>query len=284
VAKNSKQLHDFREGSDGNRYLHILKLAILQWRRFRIRQLQQMKRTATDLAILARLDKEIEHADIFRNEKWFIETTPAKMPRLTDFVTMQRAQDILQKQSQPPDKTYDNKFGILSPPSSVAPELAYWREQCDLREVGLALAYFDIDNFKQNFNTPYTEKVIDRNCLPVIMRRIDSHVFKHGSAFHEGGDEFVILLPNVEKDYAITFMAKLRTDMPKLEFPAIQARATISIGICHVAPDSFLTDDEIQQKANDAKKYAKDNGGKNCIVTHDGNDYHQDQLKVVKSG
>ena len=40
---------------------------------------------------------------------------------------------------------------------------------------------------------------------------------------------------------------------------------TVSIGICEVAPDSFLTNREVEHAANGAKNYAKKNG-KNCIA------------------
>jgi diguanylate cyclase (GGDEF)-like protein len=148
--------------------------------------------------------------------------------------------------------------------------------------VGLALAYFDIDNFKRDFNTPYTETAVDRDCLPVIMQAIEAHVFKHGSSIHEGGDEFVILMPNATKEYAIAFMDELRCKQPTLLFRNIKARVTISIGLCHVEADCFLTDLEIRMKANAAKKYAKEQGGKNCIATYAGEEYSESQLHKVR--
>jgi diguanylate cyclase (GGDEF)-like protein len=151
-----------------------------------------------------------------------------------------------------------------------------------LREVGLALAYFDIDNFKRDFNEPYTETVIDKVCLPKIMRAIEAHCFYHGLAYSEGGDEFIVLLPNTDKDHAIDFMDRLRIQLPELEFPLVASEVTVSIGVCHIEPNAPLTDAEVRQAANEAKKYAKKKGGKNCIVTYEGDEYTPEELVKVR--
>ena len=172
----------------------------------------------------------------------------------------------------PPKKEFDSKFGILSPSSSVMPELEYWREQCDLRGVGLALAYMDIDNFKAEFNSKYTETVVDLECLPAILRHLEAHAFKHGVAFHEGGDEFILLLPNVEKEEAIESLDRLRISVSKMTFHSIKSIVTFSIGMCYVGqPDCPLSDAEIRLLANKAKQSAKAKEGKNCIVSTDVN-------------
>jgi diguanylate cyclase (GGDEF)-like protein len=268
----------------------FLKRCILYVRRKEVSEVETLKKKVRDPGIFSELDNRISVADMFRNDDWFIQTTPEKMPRLTDYVTMQHAERIEARmrtgqglpETEEPEKEYDSKFGILRAPDSVDRELAYWRHKCELRETPLALVYLDIDNFKSEFNR-YTETVVDRNCLPVIMREIEAHVFYHGLAYHEGGDEFVILLPNAQKDDAIEFMNRLRLKLPNLPpFVGVPAKARISIGICHFHPDCLLTDAEVRQKANDAKKYAKEKGGKDCIVTYRGERYTEDELSVEK--
>jgi diguanylate cyclase (GGDEF)-like protein len=268
--------------------LPLLKRCILEYRRSRVRELEILIEKATDLEILASLDREMSLTEMFQDIEWFRETAPVRTPRLTDWMTLKRAEEIIASgvyggkgRAFLPAKTFDDKFGVLAPSSSVAPELEYRRNQCDLREVGLALAYFDIDNFKTQFNI-HTETLVDRNCLPVIMRAIEAQVFYHGSAYHEGGDEFIILLPNVEKKDAIQFMDRLRQKLPTLTFVTIRAQARISIGICHVLPDSQLTDHEVRLKANEAKRHARTKGGKDCIVTYGADKYTEDELIVVK--
>jgi diguanylate cyclase (GGDEF)-like protein len=273
-----------------NDLLPYLKRCILFYRRKHVREIQEKRRTARDLEIIDHLEKEIQSTGMFDDEKWFKETLPIRQPRLTDYITLQHAESVLADLSRGgalmhlpklPKQVYHEKFGILAPSSSLASEMDYWRTQCELREVGLALAYFDIDNFKKEFNC-HTETVVDRNCLPVILAAVEAHVFFHGRAYHVGGDEFIVLLPNTDKEHAIEFMDRLRSRLPMLPFVGVPAVARISIGICHVQADCPLTDAEIEQKANDAKQYAKNQGGKDCIVTYRGERYTKDELEVVR--
>jgi diguanylate cyclase (GGDEF)-like protein len=245
---------------------------------------------ATDPEILAALNRHVTALDKYQNADWYRQTTAIRLPRLTDFMTLRRAEAILGDENRTgtygrprlPQKVYDDKFGILSPPSSVGPDLEYWRDECDLRGIGFALAYFDIDNFKRDFNERYSETMVDHNCLPVIMRKIESHAFYHGIAYHEGGDEFIFLLPNADEAYTVEFLDKLRIDMPTITFQGVDSKATVSIGICCVPPDSPLTDTEIRMKANAAKKFAKREGSKNCIVVSDGNEWTQGGFRLVR--
>jgi diguanylate cyclase (GGDEF)-like protein len=250
--------------------------------------MQARMATATDLEIISNLEKQIEGTGIFDNERWFIETSPVRTPRLTDYVTLKHAEkvwaaDALFGRDRPkrPKKRFDDKFGILAPPSSLHPEFDYWRHECELREVGLALCYFDIDNFKAHFNV-HTETLVDRNCLPVLLRAVEAHVFHHGQAYHIGGDEFIILLPNTDKQSAVDFMDRLRLKLPQLKFVGIPSTAHISVGICHVSPECPLTNAEIEQKANDAKRHAKTAAGKNCIVTYRGDAYTEAELERIR--
>lgn len=268
--------------------LPYLKRCVLYYRRKHVAAMQTKLAHAVDLSLIASYEQSIKAVDACIGDHWFIETDPIRMPRLTDFVTLRYAEQLIerygvgpgQQATKSPAKEYDDKFGILSPASRLHPVLKYWREQCDLREVGLALAYFDIDNFKRDFNS-FTETVVDRNCLPVILRAVEAHCFYHAEAFHVGGDEIIVLLPNVDKQHAVDFMDRLRLHLPTLTYVGVPSKAHISVGVCHVPPDCWLTDAEIEQKANDAKSYAKKEGGKNCVVTYQGKWYYQNELEVA---
>jgi diguanylate cyclase (GGDEF)-like protein len=250
--------------------LPLLKRSYLFWRRNYVRMVQARKNNVIDIAFNEAMDDEVKKANTLEATKSLRNITPAPMLRLTDFFTLQRAESILTKRNQlrkQPGKNLDDKFGILSPSRDVKPELEYWREQCDLRGIGLALAYMDVDDFKKNFNSKYGENLIDLVCLPVIMRHLEAAVFNHGSAFREGGDEFIVILPNVDLDHAIGFLDDLRIGVQQLEFQNVSANATFSIGVCHVDQDSSWTDAEMIEKANGGKMLAKKDYGKNCIVS-----------------
>lgn len=114
------------------------------------------------------------------------------------------------------------------------------------------------------------------------MRAIESHCFIHAEAFHVGGDEFIVMMPNTTKEDAITFMDRLRLKLPTLNYIGVPSKAYISIGLIHVTPDCPCTDLELELKANNAKRHAKTKGGKNCIVTYKGERFVEEELEIVR--
>ncbi len=119
------------------------------------------------------------------------------------------------------------------------------------------------------FNTAHGETTVDRNLLPRFMQTLESHVYHHGFAYRQGGDEYLVLLPSLSKELAIDFLDELRRTLAAVKYPEIQGTPTVSIGACLAGPDCPLTDRELRDRANDAKKFAKENG-KNCIATYEG--------------
>ncbi len=55
--------------------------------------------------------------------------------------------------------------------------------------------------------------------------------------------------------------------MASLEYRGIEGRTRVSIGLCTLDPDSFLTNREAEDRANGAKRYAKAQG-KNRIASY----------------
>ena len=55
----------------------------------------------------------------------------------------------------------------------------------------------------------------------------------------------------------------------------------MSVGLVTAGPACFLTDREIQERANRAKDFAKESG-KNCIATYRGDGYRPEDLHVVR--
>jgi diguanylate cyclase (GGDEF)-like protein len=141
------------------------------------------------------------------------------------------------------------------------------------------VAFTDIDDFKA-LNTRYTESVVDRDLLPKIMRTIEVHVYSHGWAYRFGGDEYLLLLPNMDLKVAGDFLQTLQERLGSLEFQGIHERIAFSIGLCLVTPDSFLTDREVQEKANRAMQHAKQ-VSKNCIATFKGEFFGDEDLYVM---
>lgn len=209
----------------------------------------------------------------------FREWKPAKLPRITDYLTLECIQGLADAIPHLPPRKFDEKFGILCSPNLISSDLPYYRDQCDLRDVSLVAAFLDIDDFK-DFNTNHTETAVDAYLLPRLMALLERHVYGHGHAYRLGGDEYFVLLPNADAALAARLLAGFQAELESTEFPPIKERATVSIGICPVDGDCFLTDIEVLEKANVAKNFAKEQG-KNRIAAFSGWRYEKSDLSIV---
>lgn len=100
------------------------------------------------------------------------------------------------------------KFGILRANSQV--EVDFAASKAD--PAGVALLFFDVDHFKQ-LNTKYTETVVDSAVLRPLQELIRVLVVGRGFAYSVGGDEFIVLLRNVNPTEALAFAERLRTSI-----------------------------------------------------------------------
>lgn len=234
------------------------------------------------------LQKELEPYDGLIGQEWFHNTPSVVIPRLTAFVSLQRAEMLLMR-SEPAaglsPRVYDEKFHILQAPDLFQKDLHYFRKQCDLRGGSVAAAFIDIDDFKKRFNSPYGHERVDRDVLPRFMETLESHVFGRGYAYRQGGDEYLALLPSVSLESAVSLLDELRKKVASLDYLGISARTTVSIGVCFVGQGCFLTDNEVREKAAKASAHAKepekDKLRKDCIGTYRGNRFRSEDLYVA---
>jgi diguanylate cyclase (GGDEF)-like protein len=159
----------------------------------------------------------------------------------------------------PATREKQQKFGILSAPTLLTSDLMR-----PSGVFGMALVYMDLDNFKR-INTDLTESVVDEVVLPPLHRLLEAHAEHIGIAYAEGGDEFVVLLPNFSRHMAIAFAEGLRRNIVDLRFKGAAAAVhlSVSLGIAHVAPGEDAT--SLKKRANEAKKFAKEQG-KNVVA------------------
>ena len=129
----------------------------------------------------------------------------------------------------------------------------------------VAVIFLDIDNFKA-LNTAHSETVIDEKLLPDFQRFLESSVRHRGCAYRQGGEEFVIILPNHTRDEGVAFAERLRTDTEGRVFKvrSEDVRITISVGIAFFPKDGSSFN-EVIHAANLAEHRAKA-AGKNCLV------------------
>lgn len=259
----------------------IFKRMMIEVRRTHIPDIERRQEATHHSFLLTTLDKKQKPIDELMGQDWLRDVSATRIPPITEYISLKRVEEIRGAAPVPMrEREYDQKFRILQAPALIFADLQFYRDSGRERSTPVTVAFLDIDDFKKNFNSQYDEVEIDRRVLPKIMSKIEAHVFGHGFAYRHGGDEFVLIIPNMSFEIVSIFLDELRRSIETLEFHGIEAHATISTGFVFVDDDCFLTEREIVKRANEAKKYAK-RGKKNRIATFGGNHYDPHELYVV---
>ncbi|MCP3682658.1 MAG: GGDEF domain-containing protein [bacterium] len=265
-----------------NHFLPLLKKAIIQERRSEAFDVEKRSGFTFNHDLRARLDERLTSFSIVMNEYWFEHTGFSGLPKITDYLSIQYAEELLKKRGGLGlgERMYDEKFHILTAPSLFIPDLAYYRATCELRSTPVCVAYLDIDDFKQ-FNTEYGEPRVDRDVLPKFMSSLESHVYSHGHAYRFGGDEYTVILPNMPSSHAVGFLKSFQKKLRELTYFEVYKRTEVSVGIVEVSENSIQTDREVEERAAYAKNFAKEQG-KNCIATFEKQGYEDSAVYVVQ--
>lgn len=270
-------------------HARLLKAVVAHQRRALASEIDEPRRRTGHREAIRYLEKELRVLDEVIEAPWFSEVAPARLPRLTDYLSLRFAEQALggggeqalgREELAP--RVYDEKFGILEAPALLFSDLAAYRRRCGLRRVTVCVVYLDIDDFKA-FNTRFGETRIDRDLLPAFMELLEAHVFAHGHAYRFGGDEYVMLLPNYPPEDAVRLVRRFQAALRELALPGIEPPPTISAGICPVGPDCILTDREALERANRAKNHAKAHG-KDRVAWYRGELYRDDLLALESAG
>jgi diguanylate cyclase (GGDEF)-like protein len=256
----------------------LFKQMLLRYRRMCATHTEALLEKTSHPALTGTINEELASLDRVVNQDWLQAIEDIRLPLVRDFLSPQIVEQ-LSGQAPEPRREYDEKFHILQAPSLFFEHLAHFRARCEEREVPVATAFVDIDDFK-SFNTAYTEVVVDRNVLPRFMRCLESRVYHHGYAYRQGGDEYLLLLPALSVPLTIALLDELRLTLSRLEYPEIRKHTTVSIGLCVAHPYCPLTDRELLSRANKAKEFAKEHG-KNCLATYEGVHFAEENLRVV---
>lgn len=267
-------------GGVDDRWVPLLKRVVLAYRLDKATELERLREKTAHLEILERLDEVVRPLDALAARRWFREAEPHPVPLLSDFLDLETLEKRYGQDLRLPEREYDEKFHILQAPSLFLADLHYYRAKAALRGAPVAVAFLDIDHFKHQFNSRYGETKVDRAVLPRFMRSLEAHVAFHGHAYRQGGDEYLILLPGLSRELAVAFLDELRCKQAALEYPGVEERTTVTVGVCVADPDCSLTDRELREKANQAEGFAK-RAGRNCIATYRGNPFDADDLYVA---
>jgi len=283
-AGNSIPLKDFlaKMSNVDPKLLPLFKRIILLYRRDRAAHTERYTEKTFHLELADTLEEEVKALELLSAVEDFQRIEHLRLPRLKDFLPVQYIESAEFGRAPFLPRQYDEKFHILQAPQLFLPDVGYFRAKCEDRETPFAIAFVDIDDFKSKFNTPHGETKVDRNLLPRFMQTIEAHLFHHGYAYRQGGDEYLILLPSLSKPLAISFLDELRCKLAVLSYPDIAERTTVSIGLCAADSDCPLTDRELLDRANRAKQFAKE-CGKNRIASYQGSRFIDQELDVAKA-
>lgn len=260
----------------------LLKRILIDQRRDSAEAIDVPLQKAVDDRMISALKRDLQFIEYMMDAPWFQQAMVSRLPAVTDYLSIRHAEAALSEPLLMPAREYDEKFHILEAPSLFLPDLAYYRRRCHFRKAPLSVAYIDIDDFKA-FNTKYTETKVDLHLLTPFMESIEAHVFSHGHAYRFGGDEYLLTLPNMEHSFAELFLKDLQNRIAKTSYRGIDGAPTISIGLCVVDTDCFLTDREVLERANWAKNFAKTQAGaqKGRIATFTGAMFRESDIIFV---
>lgn len=180
--------------SEGPNLLPLFKRIVLLYRRHRAADTERLLEKTFHLELAVTLEEEVKALDAVTEAEGFLQIEQLRLPRLKDFLPVQYIESAADTHEKLQPRLYDEKFHILQAPSLFLPDMGYFRARCEDRETPLAIAFVDIDDFK-SLNTCHTETKVDRNILPRFMQAIEAHLFQHGYAYRQGGDEYLICFP-----------------------------------------------------------------------------------------
>ncbi len=262
--------------------LPLIKSVITHARRELAASVEDREARTHNPSVADRIREQSAIINELAERDWYYGVEARRIPKLTDALTIQIAQDILDSQRdgglRKPE--FDDKFRILLAPSLFLTDLSYFRAACGLREVGVSVAFIDIDDFK-TFNKKYGNSYVDQQILPLFMSALEAHVFMRGRAYRQGGDEFLATIPNTSEDAVARIWSEFQRKVHKLEFQRVDERIQVSVGVCQVSPDCPLTDREVRSRAGLAAEYAK-GSGKNCVAAFSGPHYRDCDVRVLE--
>ncbi len=157
------------------------------------------------------------------------------------------------------EATHDSLTGIWNRAAIIeAMEKEIARSGREKGSIGIIMA--DIDFFKQ-VNDNYGHSVGD-DVLREITVRMQSALRAYDAVGRYGGEEFLIILPDCNKENASKIAERICTKVSgtEIRIPEGALTVTISIGVAVISDPQNFQPEVIMQKADEALYIAKENG------------------------
>ena len=261
-------------------HVPLIKAALLAGRKREASEVEILSLRTNNPSAKTEIRKNLTNLETLLSDRRFKDVESLRIPRLTDFLTIQEAEEALSGRGQIDlgERLFDEKFNILLSPSLVADDMKKIRLRCSLRDVPMSVAFVDIDDFK-HFNVEYTEPVVDEIVLPSFMSALEAHVFGRGYAYRQGGDEYLVICPNLTAGQTGLLFSEFQEKLQELELPGVSEKISVSVGVCTALPECELTDRELVRFASKAKQVAKERG-KHRVVGYTGPTYDQEPVDL----
>jgi len=132
----------------------------------------------------------------------------------------------------------------------------------------VAVLYIDLDHFKA-VNDGHGHLAGDK-VLKEVARRVQKTVRPYDLFGRYGGEEFIILMPDINRENAITATERVRQCVrgKPVEFEGREISVTASFGIARVLPGSDM--DQATRCADEALYRAKKEGRDRAVFYEDG--------------
>jgi diguanylate cyclase (GGDEF)-like protein len=166
------------------------------------------------------------------------------------------------------EKRFDPLTGAYTKPIFFE-EFAKLANQYGRTKQKFSLLIFDIDKFK-SFNDKFGHSVGDQ-ILQRMAKTVMRNIRKTDLFIRYGGEEFILLLPNTDKDHALLTAEKIRAflpvENPQPINPTTNMAMTASIGVS-TFPDDCKENPSPQELFNKADKalYTAKQTGRNKVV------------------
>lgn len=239
------------------------------------RRQEELEIRARDRDLLVGIGHDIKCLEAFLATPELADTLTTRKPRLSDYVNIGVLEAERAQRPHVP-RTPDEKFGILSAPALFSSDFAAVADDAFARDRSFAVGFIDIDNFK-TFNSDHSETIVDQHMLPYFMRALEAYCHGRAIAYRQGGDEYLVLLRNADKDEARAFFDGIRHHIARIPYPEkVTRKPTVSIGVHVIDGNNEVTVFRAKELANAAKNAAKaeinkgkDDGRDRVILTSD---------------
>jgi diguanylate cyclase (GGDEF)-like protein len=168
---------------------------------------------------------------------------------------------LLEKYNLTISSTLDKLTGVYNR-KHFEEALLFLLDSARLEKNEFAVIMFDIDDFK-GVNDKYGHQTGDE-VLVKLTTEVNKCIGKNDIIGRYGGEEFILLLPNINKEKAVSMAEKIRSNVEEAKILGDKRKVTISIGIAMSAHED-LDSQEIIERADQALYKAK-NEGKNRFV------------------